>query len=149
MRSYRFFRLMTLLISVASVGGCGPQSNVAPVTGVIKLGDEPLEFIQVEFWPDGGQRSFGKTDATGKYELQTDDRKEVGATPGVHKVVLKDTWHMQDDYIGEGGDWVDMSKGRKSRISSKYYDVLKTPLSVTVKPNEANQFDFAADPIGK
>jgi hypothetical protein len=119
------------------------------VTGVIKLGDKPLEFVQVEFWPDSGIRSFAKTDATGKYELQTDDRKAVGAIPGVHRVVLKDTWHMQDDYIGEGGDWVDMSKGRKARISSKYYDALKTPLSVTVKPGEPNTFDFNVDPLGK
>ena len=149
MRSQMLLVRSLCLVALAAIVGCEAKPSVAPVTGVIKLGDKPLEFVQVEFWPDSGIRSFAKTDATGKYELQTDDRKAVGAIPGVHRVVLKDTWHMQDDYIGEGGDWVDMSKGRKARISSKYYDALKTPLSVTVKPGEPNTFDFTVDALGK
>lgn len=145
-RSSFVFGLVALGL-VASVG-CGETSDVAKVTGVVKLGDEPLEFVHVEFWPENGQRAFGKTDAQGRFELQTDDRKFVGASPGTNRVVLKDTWHMKDDYIDGGGDWVDMSKGRKSRIHSKYMDALKTPLTVVVKPDEANEFEFVADPRG-
>ena len=68
---------------------------------------------------------------------------------GSHKVTLKDTWHMQDDYLDAGGEWVDMSKGRKSRISVKYGDPTTSPLSATVERGKANVVDFAVDPAGK
>lgn len=52
---------------------------------------------------------------------------------------------MKDDFIDEGGDWVDMSEGKKSRIHTKYYDAPKSPVTVQVKPGEANHFEFAVD----
>ncbi len=110
------------------------------------LDGKPLEFIHVEFWPENGQRSFGKTDREGRFELVTDDRSAKGAVPGTHKVSLRDTWPTSDDYIGEGGDWVDMSNGRKSRIHSKYYDAIQSPLTVRVEPNQDNFFEFTAEP---
>jgi len=134
---------------LTAMAGCGDKLQVAEVTGVVTLNGEPLEFVHVEFWPEVGPRSFGKTDASGKFTLQTDDRTQPGAVPGSHKVSLKDTWHTREDYISDGGDWVDMSAGKKSRISTKYYDAVKSPLSVSVKSGEANNFDFAVDPLGK
>ncbi len=53
---------------------------------------------------------------------------------------------MKDDYIDEGGDFVDMSNGRKSRIHTKYYDAPNSPITVEVKAGEKNTFDFAVDP---
>lgn len=149
MRIGRFTPLAACCCLLTALAGCGDKLEVTEVTGVVTLKGEPLEFIHVEFWPDVGPRSFGKTDASGKFTLQTDDRTQSGAVPGTHKVSLKDTWHTRDDYISEGGDWVDMSAGKKARISSKYFDAIQSPLSVTVKPGEPNNFEFEVDPNGK
>ena len=132
---------------LATLGGCGSKPpEVVEVTGVVTLNGEPLEHIHVEFWPLAGPRSIGNTDETGAFELTTDDLKRFGCLPGESRVALKDTHHMKDDYISEGGDWVDMSAGRKSRIHSKYFDAMKSPLTVEVKLGETNYFEFAVDP---
>ena len=136
-----------LLLTLA---GCsGNKLELEEVTGVVTLNGKPMEFIHVEFWPDVGPRSFGKTDAEGKFTLQLDDRTREGAVPGSHKVSLKDTWPTKDDYINDGGEWVDMSEGKKSRIATKYYDAPRSPLSVTVKSGETNHFEFPIDAAGK
>ncbi len=134
------------VVLLATAVGCGNKLDVAKVEGVITLDGKPLELIHVEFWPESGPRSFGKTDAEGKFVLQTDDRTQEGAVPGKHRVALRDTWPTKDDYINDGGEWVDMSKGKKSRIHSKYYDPPQTPLTVDVKPGEVNSFTFEVEP---
>ena len=129
--------------------GCKDGLELQEVSGTVTLDGKPLELVHVEFWPESGPRSLGKTDAQGRFALELDDRTAKGAVAGSHKVSLKDTWPMQDDYISDGGDWVDMSNGRKSRIHSKYYDAPTSPLTVQVKPGEVNSIDFAVDPKAK
>lgn len=140
-------QLRVLLIGLAvGLTGCSDKLQVAEVSGVVTVDGKPLELVQVEFWPSNGPRSIGKTDAQGKFTLETDDRTQKGAVPGKHKVALRDTWPSKDDYISDGGDWVDMSKGKKSRIDSKYYDPPTSPLSVDVESGKANNFEFKVDP---
>ncbi len=141
----KFLFGLTCLFACALLVGCSDNPQVADVTGVITLNGKPLEFVHVEFWPEVGPRSIGKTNAEGRFTLKTDDDLLIGAVPGSHKVSLKDTWHMKDDYINDGGEWVDMSKGRKSRIHTKYYDAAQSPLSVKVEPGKVNTFDFPVD----
>jgi hypothetical protein len=126
--------------------GCGPSQQVAEVTGTVTLNGKPLEYIHIEFWPSNGPRSIGKTNADGKFTMELDDRSRPGAVPGKHKVALRDTWPSKDDYLSDGGDWVDMSNGRKSRIHSKYYDPPTSPLTVDVQAGQPNNFDFSVDP---
>jgi len=141
---YRVGLIFVLLLTVAS--GCGKaKPTVAEVTGTVTLDGKPLELVHVEFWPEIGPRAFGKTDETGKFKLITDDRTQEGCPPGRNKVAVRDMAHMKDDYIDEGGDWVDMSKGRKSRIHSKYYDAPNSPITLEVKVGEKNNFDIAVE----
>ncbi len=127
--------------------GCGERMEVANVTGTVTLNGKPLELVQIEFWPTNGPRSLGKTDAEGKFTLKLDGQNpQAGAVPGKHKVALRDTWPSKDDYLNDGGEWVDMSNGRKSRIHSKYYDPPTSPLSVDVEAGKENNFDFEVDP---
>ncbi len=142
------FAVVCSLCLVALVG-CGESISLQEVSGVVTLDGKPLELIHVEFWPEAGPRSLGKTDEQGRFTLELDDRSAMGAVAGSHKVSLKDTWPSQDDYIGEGGAWVDMSKGRRSRIHTKYYDAPTSPLTVQVKAGEVNSIDFAVDPKKK
>jgi hypothetical protein len=128
--------------------GCSKKPQVAIVEGVVRLNGEPLEDIHVEFWPEVGRRSWGKTDETGTFRLKTDanNLSQNGCLPGKNKVSLRDTYPMKDDYIDEGGNWVDMSNGRKSRIHYKYMDAVNSPLSVEVKLGEVNRFEFDVEP---
>jgi transcriptional regulator len=48
--------------------------------------------------------------------------------------------------LSESGEWVDKSDGKKSRIDTKYYDAMKSPLTVEVKAGEKNNFEFEVDP---
>lgn len=125
--------------------GCSPGEEISQVTGTVSSNGQPLELIQVEFWPTEGMRSIGKTDDSGKFTLELDDRSRLGAVPGTHKILLRDTWPTKDDVLGPGGEWIDNSNGKRARISSRYYDVSQTPLSFEVKPGE-NHFDIEAEP---
>ena len=141
--------LVIVPLFLLSVGCVGPKVQVADVSGTVTMNGKPLELVAVEFWPvaDGGMRSMGKTDKDGKFTLKTDDGLLSGASIGNHKVVLRDTWHMQDDYIDKNsGEMVDMSKGRKGRIPWKYFEVTTSPVSAEVKAGAMNEFSFQIKP---
>ncbi|MFN7893239.1 MAG: hypothetical protein ACK5OC_23300 [Pirellula sp.] len=144
------FLWCTVVLLLGSMG-CDSGPKVAEVSGTITLNDgKPLELIHVEFWSEGGPRSWGKTDDSGKFTLKLDaeDSKD-GAIVGKHKVLLRDTWPLKDNKLGEGGEWIDNSKGKKPRIHSKYYDEGATPLSFEVKAGEKNNFEIKCDPASK
>ncbi len=142
MRVCNFMSVTGLALCLA---GCNNGPGVVEVSGTVTVDGKPLELIQVEFWPSSGPRSIGKTDDQGKFTLKLDDGSQPGAVPGKHKVALRDTWPSKDDYLNDGGEWVDMSKGRKSRIHSKYYDAPNSPLSADVEPGKANTIDFKVE----
>ncbi len=140
-------QLRVVLIGLAlCFTGCSDKLQVAEVTGVVTLDGKPLELVQVEFWPTNGRAPSAKPTprASSLWKRMTERKK--GAVPGKHKVALRDTWPSKDDYISDGGDWVDMSKGKKSRIDSKYYDPPTSPLSVDVESGKTNNFEFKVDP---
>jgi len=109
--------------------GCEGGPKLAEVEGTVKLKGNTLDKIQVEFWPIGsGPRSFGVTDAKGRFTL-TSDGKRNGAVVGAHKVVLRDVGILGDKFLGRAGETVDMAKGKKSRISEDLSDPQKTPFT--------------------
>ncbi len=69
-------RLMAWMMAIFMVTslGCGPQRDVAEVTGVVLMDGKPMDLIHIEFWSKNGPRSYGKTDAEGKFVLQIDDK---------------------------------------------------------------------------
>jgi hypothetical protein len=73
--------------------GCGPQSNngrpkPVPVKGLVLVDDEPSEGTRVVFVPQGhNYAAAGKTDASGRFTLQTFDAGD-GAVPGDYKIIV-------------------------------------------------------------
>jgi hypothetical protein len=133
MRSFRFAPhvfLVGLLISI----GCNRGPQLSEVEGTVKLKGKPLDRIQVEFWPEGnGPRSIGETDSQGRYTLMTDDGKKKGAVIGSHKVLLRDVGVLGEKFLGRAGESVDMTKGKKPRITDpRYSDPHQTPLKKEV-----------------
>ena len=143
----RFFFLFSLLTALA---GCEEPPKTAEVSGTITMKGKPLQFVNVDFYPDVGPNARGRTDENGRYELRTMDQAYVlGAAIGANKVTLLDMWPARNDVMEESGTVVDNSKGEKGRISVKYADMGSTPLQFTVEGGKKNVFDIEVDPRGK
>lgn len=131
-----------LLAGLIVASGCSGKPKLVEVEGTVKVNGQPVEGIQVEFWPTAsGPRSFGVTDAQGRFTLTTDDGKEKGASVGMHKVVLRDVGIMGDKFLGRAGEDVDMTKGKKPRIANVYSDPHTTTVEKEVKSGK-NQIDI-------
>lgn len=141
-------RPMTVwIVLLAAVAGCSSgRLKTHEVTGTVTIDGKPLQSVNVEFWPEtsGGMRSFGKTDEQGFFTLKTDDARSAGATPGRHRVLLRDTWYMRDYKRGPNNEFVAVDNGERSRIDFAYYDPERTPLVVDVVSGK-NHFDFTPD----
>ena len=139
------FASVALVAAMLASAGCSGGLNVVPVTGTVKLNGQPLDKIQVEFWPiDKGPRSIGVTDAEGRFTLTTDGT-QMGAVVGRHKVVLKDVGILGDQFLGRAGEDVDMAKGKKPRISNVYSDPSTTTVEKSVTSG-SNQIDIDVVP---
>jgi hypothetical protein len=148
--SNKLFGSYFLLPFCLLIAGCSEAPKIAKVSGTITMNGKPLQYIDIDFFPDVGPNARGRTDEFGKYELRTmDEAYEFGAAIGHNKVTLKDSWPSRNDKMTESGEIIDNSKGEKSRISNKYYDVSTTQLSFDVKAGEDNVFDISVDPRGK
>ncbi len=135
---------MALLVSGLGVfAGCGDSGpKMAPVEGTVSLDGKPLNNIMVEFWPSSaGPRSIAVSDAQGRYKLMADDGKREGAAVGPHKVVLHDvSVYGENPPVGRAAENVDVTKGKKPRISNKFASPETTTISQTVedKKNDLN-----------
>jgi hypothetical protein len=127
--------------------GCGKgEPRLVEVEGMVLLKGQPLEKVRVEFSPlDDGPQSAGLTDSEGKFILATLTDSKKGAVVGKHKVVLKDLSIFEGEFLGRAGAEVDMTKGRKPRISTKYSNVALTPIEMDVV-DETRDLKFEVDP---
>lgn len=87
---------MSPLLLLALAGGCGGGGAVAPVSGRVTLGGQPLADAVVTFQPIREQDaaaqvvggSVGRTDASGRYELRLVAPDKPGAAVGKHRVSI-------------------------------------------------------------
>lgn len=142
--SRRFVSYPTLFFGLIAMAGCGGDNfKLATVEGTVKLDGKPLDKIMIEFWPQSdGPRSFAETDSAGHFKLMTDDGKHEGASVGSHKVILKDAGALGDKFMGRAGEDVDMSKGKKPRLSGKYSSPETTSITMSVEAGKKNKFDI-------
>ena len=78
--------------------------DLVPVSGTVTLDGKPVSGVTVTFIPTGatgGGASYGATDASGKYELKSNDGRP-GAVAGEFKVACN-KWVKADgsDFVGE------------------------------------------------
>lgn len=142
----RFLLGLCLLSLVAlTLTGCGSGSDTIPVTGTVTLDGKPLEGASVNFSPaEAGTPARAVTDASGKFELTTNEPKD-GALPGSYNVgVTKmdkdsvDSTAAPDGSAEEGMMLSGPGAGRvaprpKSLIPDKYTNPNKSGITVEVK----------------
>ncbi len=133
-------------IVLSCLSGCGGDGiRYAEVEGTVELNGKPLDKILVEFLPESaGPRSFAETDSQGKFKLKTDDGKRDGAAVGTHRVTLKDAGVHGDKFMGRAAETVDMSQGRKPRISDRLANPETSKMTQTVVAGKKNEFKIEA-----
>ena len=95
-RRRQVFDRAGLLLLLVLAGGCGGGGAVAPVSGRVTLGGQPLAGAVVTFQPERAADapalqvagSVGKTDAEGRFELRLIAPDKAGAAVGQHRVSI-------------------------------------------------------------
>ena len=84
--SLRVAAIVTLPALLALAGcGKGDYPDMARVTGTVTYKGKPVPNMMVNFMPTEGRPSWGKTDASGKFEMIYDSDYK-GVKMGHHKV---------------------------------------------------------------
>lgn len=155
---------LCLILSFLVVPGCGHKETgpeLAKVTGIVTLNDQPLENVTITFTPVGkGGSSIATTDKQGKYTLRY-SASSYGAIIGEHIVTVnrefgesneaefaneeppEDEEHSEDfDPEDEPADQMDTSRpgadGIALKIPKHYRYVQTSPLKVTVEDRNNN-----------
>ncbi|MFH1303382.1 MAG: carboxypeptidase-like regulatory domain-containing protein [Planctomycetota bacterium] len=147
-----FFHMMLpvscSLVLLGTLYGCGgaaevPEvySNLVATSGTVTLNGKPLQGAAITFIPvghDAVRRAYGKTDATGRYELMTPVRgrsidESKGAIPGKYQVMINKL-RMPDgsDVTDDVTDADAMEKGAIEALPAIYSDPEKTRLTADV-----------------
>ncbi len=143
-------RVLLLSIGCVMLGlmiGCGDgKIDTESVVGVVTLDGAPLADAMVNFTPavEGkGTPSYAKTDAAGKYQLQTLlGNADAGTTPGdyivtVSKIELKETGKTIENSDGTKSP----EKESEELLPKKYTDAKTSDLKATVAPG-GNTLNF-------
>ncbi len=124
-----------LVAMTLGLGGCGRGKPAgiafATVTGTVTLDGEPLPQAFIQFQPESGRPSFGRTDATGVYSLRYKG-EDWGAIVGAHTVKITTENLSEDTETGE-------MRFVKEVLPSTYH--VRTTLTAVVEPGE-NVIDF-------
>jgi hypothetical protein len=116
------------LLAALAIAGCGGNADLAIVHGKVTLDGQPLPDAFVVFAPTSkGTTSYGKTDASGQYEMMFSDA-EKGAWIGENLVRIN-----TGDVASGGKAWP------KERVPVVYNT--QTTLKATVQRGD-NTFDF-------
>ncbi|MFN0055646.1 MAG: carboxypeptidase-like regulatory domain-containing protein [Planctomycetales bacterium] len=142
------------LLLVALVMGCNSGAKpppkigtLIPVTGTVTLDGVALADATVTFHPEsasGFQGSFARTDAQGKYEMESpvgNNKRQKGAIPGKYKVTVSrllkpDGTPHTDDKVAP------MNVGASESIAMKYADAGQTQLMYDVPSNGKGSYDI-------
>lgn len=139
----RLIGLCLLLCVINLLTGCSGSGGptLVPAKGVVTFKGSPIEKIAVVFMPVGGkgQLAEGKTDASGKFELQTKEPGD-GAMVGEYKVSFKYVSDVIPDMPGFAGG----KQAEPSPIPLKYADENKSGITATVAAS-ASKNDFKFD----
>jgi len=144
----RSWPVSCLLVLLGTLYGCGSSAeipevytNLVATSGTVTLNGKPLPSAAITFIPVGHEavrRAYGKTDATGRYELMTPVRGRViedskGAIPGKYQVMINKL-RMPDgsDVAEEVTDADAMEKGAIESLPAIYSDPEKTRLTADV-----------------
>jgi len=149
-----------LTLALVLAAGCGGSDGPAlyPVTGRLTKGGQPLAGVNVNFAPESGPASAGRTNEDGKFVLNSQSGR-AGAVAGKHKVFLFDSSasalsgpiNMSNDATREAmmnqrsggiGKRGEMKTTKSEKFPADYGSAQSTPFEFTVE-EKSNEFDLA------
>ncbi len=133
MLKVRWLMVAGSLLMVCVAGCSGPSADLpdlAPVSGTVTMGGEPLSGVAVVFESAKGQAAYGTTDQSGRYELNfKGDTKGAQVGENTVRITTPLDHPAPADY--------------KDPIPEKYNT--SSQLKVTVEPGP-NTHDFTLEP---
>jgi hypothetical protein len=116
--------------------GCGQESKLGRVHGVVRLDGNPLSSGTVRFVPEAGRAAEGQIQSDGSFTLGTYGSSD-GALIGPHKVAI-----IAYEASGDGRPAYAMrGQSSKALVPQRYMSTGTSGLTFDVKPGE-NQAEF-------
>ena len=142
------FYCVVLIVSSLCVLGCGAKVKTEFVEGTVTYKGAPVEGADISFSPvdisGGASPAYGKTDAQGKYKIQTQQGATyAGTTPGEYKVAIAKTVGIPtgEKITNPMGEVYEVMRYEEV-LPQAYYYITSTPLRATVTAGGPNKFDF-------
>lgn len=141
------WRLVVGPLALAALFGCTKSADptLAPVSGTITLGDQPLTNATVTFVPKDGTPGFGgvgKTDGAGRYTLRGSRDDALGIPPGAYRVVISKRLMPDGSDVPVSDNTPPMASPAKESLPEIYSGMTLTTLTATVPVGGAS-VDFA------
>lgn len=153
---FRFLTCLTLGGAALLSTGCSPGEKPAPeglvpVTGTVKLDDQPLVgatvmFIPAVSGPQTGEvnNAGAETNDQGAYELKSGEGTAAGAKPGEYRVVITLLQNSDGSIVKPTPDKSPMQlqlDGAKEKLHANYSDLAFSKLKATI-PAGGGAIDF-------
>jgi len=143
----KYFLCFALLALLIAVPACGKKTlKTEGVSGVVTFDGAPLKGCTVTFVPAEGSegvQSYGTTNETGEYKLQTMlGKADAGTTPGEYKVSFQcfETFETGRTITDDEGNDAPETDSR-SILPQKYCDSKTSGCTATVVKGK-NTFNF-------
>jgi hypothetical protein len=131
--------LIAIMVIAATVG-CG-RADMGRVSGVVTSGGKPVADAVVTFRPQNRPIAIGRTDATGRFTLNTYSKGD-GSVKGANRVSIM-PWTPAPDTVPEPGQdprpWKDLER---ADIPKKFRQEETSGLTVEVIAGKRNEFNF-------
>jgi hypothetical protein len=136
----RFAACVVGAVLLAAVSaGCGSQSDMAPVDGVVRLDGAPLTKGIVTFVPDAGRSASGPIGSDGTFQLSTLGKSD-GALVGKHRITITAT------NVPTGPPNFDLDRPNASPVQggvpARYASAEASELTFEVKAGESNHAEL-------
>jgi len=135
---HRGLALSFLLTLLACLAGCGSDSKLGSVDGVVRLDGKPLTTGTVRFVPTAGRAASGEIRSDGTFTLGTYGKTD-GALVGTHQVAIIAV--QTDPGAPTEGRLLEANPKVKPLVPNRYMAPGTSGLTVDVKPGN-NKFDF-------
>jgi hypothetical protein len=136
----RYVVALIAMMVIAATVGCG-RADMGRVSGLVTFGGKPVADAVVSFRPQNRPMAFGRTDATGRFTLNTYSKGD-GAVKGVNRVSIE-PWTPAPEAVPEPGQdprpWKDLER---ADIPKKFRQEETSGLTVEVIAGKRNEFNF-------
>ncbi len=140
----RRFWLVLSTVVLAAVAGCG-RRDIGRVEGRITFEGRPVADAVVTFLPKNRPQAGGKTDADGRYVLNT-FRKGDGAFQGSCQVTIGPYGEVTEEDLNPPPGAPPRRPEERTDIPEVYRSPATSPLTAEVVAGKTNQFDFELAP---